>query len=200
MFPISQKFKTLLYHPQAAFSKYTKRTYFKIIGAPTPYTDENYNRHWAFTDFKGKAILDLGADYGSTAWFFIHKGAESVVALEGDHGRAKKLAMNATKFGFTSFEKMVSCSADIEELLQKYRFDVAKVDIEGAEAHLIECNEELLKAVPFWMIETHSSALTSSVTNRFEELGFEVKEINDNTGLVVLVIQKPQRISQSLNA
>ena len=190
MVPIARKIRTLFSHPGKVFYKYRNRAYFKIINAPRPYIDEDYNSHWGFTDFKGKAVLDLGADYGSTAWFFLNKGAKSVVAVEGDPGRAKTLATNSVKYGFSSFEETISSPKDIERFLENYQFDVAKVDIEGAEANLLNCKNELLEKVPLWMIESHSDVLTLSISRRFEELGFNVKKAREPSGPTILVAKK----------
>jgi precorrin-6B methylase 2 len=190
MFPITRKLKTLLSHPKKAFFKYKTRAYFKIINAPGPYIDEDYNRHWGFANFKGKKILDLGADYGSTAWFFIKKGANSVVAIEGDTSRAKTLAANSVKYGFTSIEEMITSPQSIEQLLENYHFDIAKVDIEGAEIHLLQCKRELLEKVSLWMIECHSDEITRSLTAHFEELGFRVKCVKSPDDPVILIAEK----------
>jgi hypothetical protein len=192
MVPLARKVKTLLRHPRKVFFKYKNRAYFKIINAPRPYNDEDYNHHWGFTDFKGKTVLDLGADYGSTAWFFLEKGAKSVVAVEGEPGRAKTLATNSAKYGFTSFEKTVSSPKDIERFIENYRFDVAKVDIEGAEIYLLNCRSDLLDKVPLWMIESHSDELTGSVSKLFEEFGFNAKQIRERNGPTIIVAQKLQ--------
>lgn len=189
---LTRKVKTLFRHPKTVFFKYTKRTYFKIISAPRPYLDEDYNHHWGFTDFKGKTILDLGADYGSTAWFFLEKGAKSVVAVEGDPYRAKKLATNSAKYGFTSFEKTISSIKDIERFIENYKFDVAKVDIEGAEIYLLSCRSDLLKKIPLWMIESHSDQLTSSVSKLFKELNFKVKQIQKLDEPTIIIARKFQ--------
>src|SRR4030042_374590 len=125
MIPIARKIETLLRHPRKAFFKYKNRAYFKIINAPRPFIDEDYNHHWGFADFKGKSVLDLGADYGSTAWFFIEKGAKLVVAVEGDHDRAATLATNSVKYGFTSFEEMITSPKSIDRFLENYHFEIA---------------------------------------------------------------------------
>jgi hypothetical protein len=190
MVPIARKIRTLLTHPRKVFFKYKNRAYFKIIRAPRPYIDEDYNHHWGFTDFTGKAILDLGADYGSTAWYFLKKGAKLVVAVEGDPGRAQTLAINSSKYGFTSFEETINSPRDVERFLKNYFFDIVKVDIEGAEINLLNCSSELLEKVPFWMIESHSDKLTRSLIQHFEGLGFTVKQIREPDEPTILVAQK----------
>lgn len=192
MVPLTRKLKTLLQHPRKVFFKYKNRVYFKIINAPIPYLDEDYNHHWGFTDFKGKTVLDLGADYGSTAWFFLKKGAKLVVAVEADPERAKTLATNSAKYGFTSFQKTISSPKDIERFIENYQFDVAKVDIEGGEIYLLNCKSELLEKIPLWMIESHSNGLTISVSKLFEELGFSVKQIREPDGPTIIIAQKLQ--------
>lgn len=44
---------------------------------------ENYDVQWGQTNYKDTIVLDFGADVGSTASFFLQKGAKKVVAIEG---------------------------------------------------------------------------------------------------------------------
>ena len=47
----------------------------KNVGARVrPIYDEDYDFQWGKIDYKGKTVLDLGADIGSTADFFLGKG------------------------------------------------------------------------------------------------------------------------------
>jgi len=141
--------------------------------------NEDYDKHWNFTRFKGKTVLDLGADYGSTAWYFKRKGAAYVIAAEGDHQRAELLRKNAEKFKFCSYELMVKSAEDIERLLKRHHdIDVAKVDIEGAEILLSKCDPQLIKNIPFWMIETHAEDVNKILSKWFDDLGYNVSRYN----------------------
>jgi predicted RNA methylase len=150
-----------------------------------PCQGENYGEHWSFVAVRGKAVLDLGADYGSTASYFLYRGAKSIVAVEGNHELASKLKAHYTgKSNVVAIEEMISNSRMISSLIRSYRPDVAKVDIEGAEAYLLDCSDEALKSVRSWMIEVHESSLRQSLAEKFSRLGFTT-EMYDGRMLIV---------------
>lgn len=60
----------------------------------------------------------------------------------------------------------------IATLLRKKDFDVVKIDCEGAEIYLADVEEDLLRSVPFWMIETHSLKIHAIVEEKFKRAGF----------------------------
>jgi predicted rRNA methylase YqxC with S4 and FtsJ domains len=83
--------------------------------------NENYDLHWNYTSFKDKLVLDIGADYGTTAEFFLKKGAKKVIAVEGDEylaGSLLKRCKNSKKA--IGIHKFISSKKDIEELIQEY--------------------------------------------------------------------------------
>src|SRR3990170_8039302 len=73
---------------------HSRKIWWYIKGKPLTYGPENYNVHWKYTSFKGKVILDLGADVGSTAKFFLKNGARRVIAVEGNDKNAYQLFHN----------------------------------------------------------------------------------------------------------
>ena len=52
---------------------------------------EDYNKMYGFLDYTNKKVIDIGADIGSTALFFLDKGANIVLAVEGNKERYKEL-------------------------------------------------------------------------------------------------------------
>jgi predicted methyltransferase len=93
---LSKKWKTLRENPRGVIRKYINvaKLHLFITNPEIPIFGEDYSKHWK-ADFKGKVVLDLGADYGSTAFYFLQKGAREVIAVEGDRILALNLAKNA---------------------------------------------------------------------------------------------------------
>lgn len=63
-------------------------------------------------------------------------------------------------------------------ILEKHVKDkifMIKVDCEGGEKYLLETNKELIKTIPNWVIETHSSNIETDVIKLFESLGYKSK-------------------------
>jgi len=179
---IKHKLQTLIFHPKRVVKKYNDKIYYSLFKIAKPLLNEDYGKHWNFTTFKGKTVLDLGADYGSTAWYFKRKGAACVIAVEGDHQRAELLRKNSEKYKFCSYELMVKSAEDIEWLLKRHpHVDVAKVDIEGAEIFLSKCDSQLIKNIPFWMIETHSENVNKILSKWFNDLGYNVSRYSVRT-------------------
>jgi precorrin-6B methylase 2 len=134
---------------------------------------EDYDSHWGFTDFKNKVILDLGADYGSTAYYFLQKGAGMVIAVEGNDELFEKLKRNfKDNPKVIPIHMKISRGQQVEELIDKYRPDLVKVDIEGAEIYILNAD---VKKVKEWLIETHTDDVYDALHEFFLKNGFTVK-------------------------
>lgn len=136
------------------------------------YVKEDYDKHWNFTDFKGKVILDIGADYGSTAYYFLQKGVLRVIAVEGDDYLAEQLKQNfKDNPKVVPIHLMIRSGRQIEELIEKYRPDIVKVDIEGDEKHILDVDVRKAKE---WLIETHTNDIHKYLVEWFVKNGFDV--------------------------
>jgi hypothetical protein len=155
------------------YPQIVKPLYIYPKGFIPPIYFENYDEHWGFTDFKNKVILDLGADYGSTAYYFLNKGALKVIAVEGDKYLAERLKLN-----FKDDPRVVpiyleiKSGKDIEELIDMYHPDIVKVDIEGAEINILSVN---IRKVKEWLIETHTDEIYNALAEWFRMNGFNIK-------------------------
>jgi len=151
----------------------------------------NYEVHWGPIDYKGKVILDIGADYGSTADFFLRKGAMKVIAVERDQGYFERLcARSLGQPEIVPVSKDMVAPTDFLALLEEYDVDIMKVDCEGCEALLLELDDDVFSRVPEYLIEVHPKETAEICNNphpyggledlrrrfleKFERCGFEV--------------------------
>jgi len=169
---IKRKLVTFVKRPHKAIQKYFK---ILILREVLPLYHENYDLCWSQTCYAGKTVLDFGADYGSTAYYFLKRGAKKVVAVEGDKTYASKFKRN---YGGDSrvvcVEKWIGCPRDFEELIRKFPLDLAKVDVEGAEKHLVGVQPETLLSINEWLIEVHTKQVCDELSKVFLNLGFRV--------------------------
>jgi hypothetical protein len=174
---IARKLHTLVTNPERVFRKYTKRLY-DLCGVYLPLFDEDYDSHWNYLPLKGKRILDLGADYGSTAYYFLLKGAKQVIAVEGDQKLASQLKRHyADTDRVIPIHKFINCPNDITNLISQFHPDLIKMDIESYEKHLLDCPNQLIQNINEWMIECHSEEITQRLKQKFLHLNFKVTTI-----------------------
>jgi precorrin-6B methylase 2 len=185
--PLTRKLATGIKHPRKTVKKYLVILRCRISGEPPPFSSENYDLHWNHVSFAGKIVLDLGADYGSTACYFHKKGASQVIAVEGNHEVAEKLKRYAIKHPFViPDEKFIASPDDITLLINQHSPDVVKVDIEGSEVHLLKCPVEALTKVNEWLIEAHSGDLCSQIKEMFVSLGYRVFTVNFEDSILII--------------
>jgi hypothetical protein len=135
---LKRKLLTLRKNPKEVACKYINkaRRYLLLSNPEIPMTGEDYFKHWK-ADFQGKCVLDLGADYGSTACYFLRRGAREVIAVEGNRILALNLARNAKRERrITPIQGMITRPEQVDALILKYKPDIVKVDIEGCESAL----------------------------------------------------------------
>jgi hypothetical protein len=174
---IFRKVRTLRLNPVGVYRKYLGKAKAKVIklsGGVPPIYGEDYKVHWGFTSFKGKVVLDLGADCGSTAYYFLRNGARIVVAVEGNPQLASLLRKYSQKDGrVVPIELFIDDPAEIESLIRRYSPDLVKVDIEGSEKHLPGVSN--VAQVKEWLIEAHSNELHRALSSFLSEQGFNVR-------------------------
>jgi len=177
---IFRKVHTLRLNPVGVYRKYVGKTKAKVIklsGGVPPIYGEDYKVHWGFTSFKGKIVLDLGADCGSTAYYFLHSGARRVVAVEGNPQLASLLRKYSQRDGrVVPVELFIDDPAEIEGLIRRYSPDLVKVDIEGSEKHLLGVSN--IVQVKEWLIEAHSNELHRALSSFLSAQGFRVRSFH----------------------
>jgi len=140
-----------------------------------PIYGENYDDHWRGMSIKGRRILDLGCDLGSTADYFLRNGAISVVGVDANQEYIES-AWNSNLDNFLPIRMIITHSKQVEVLINTIMPDVVKVDIEGAEAVLLDLSREILRKPLEWGIETHTSELFERISEKYLSAGFEVSK------------------------
>ncbi len=136
--------------------------------------DIPYEKHWSL-DVKDKVILDIGADRGSTADYFLCHGAKHVIAVEGHYQTYLELEENSKKIPeITPVYQLICCYGGFEELIKKYKPDLVKVDIEGGELHFTRVDAELLRSVKEYMFEVHYLPTLKDLLFKFVLCGYAV--------------------------
>jgi hypothetical protein len=126
-------------------------------------------------DFKDKIILDVGADFGTTAHYFLSKGAKKVICVESLKECYDGLVINSKILNIHPVLLNILSSADWEKILSEYDFDIVKSDCEGGEAYLINVNDFLIKKAGEWIIEVHPWVDRENLKEKFIKNGFKLE-------------------------
>jgi hypothetical protein len=117
---------------------------------------------------KDKVVLDIGADCGSTARYYLLNGAERVICIENNEECIKYLEINSRNRNIF----VIPHDFDYRMLLD-IDYDFCKIDIEGYETLIINAYEKgefaLYELKPI-VIEAHSQYCI----NKLKEMYFKV--------------------------
>lgn len=193
---LKQKFHTLVTNPSSVLEKYSYKLILRLTRRLPPLCNENYDEHWNYVSFKDKIVLDLGADYGSTASYFLYRGAKKVVAVEGNEQFAEALQKNFKgNVRVTPIKLFIKSAEDIDNLIIQYLPDIVKMDIEGYELSLLKCKN--IQRVKEWLIECHSQEICKRIESLFLQKGFKImiidygKMIKVSLPISVLIAVRP---------
>ena len=145
--------------PKVKDEKYWKRCLYQISAVRR----DDYDVHYPLDWWKGKTILDIGADVGSTADFFRRKGAKKIVAVEGNPDFFEVLKAHANEQpGFrpaeiTGVNMWVTTPNHIELLIRDFKPDLVKFDCEGCERVFHQVNDKAIKSVEEFVFEVHAA-------------------------------------------
>jgi predicted methyltransferase len=143
-----------------------------------------YERVYGGLQYQGKTVLDVGADVGSTADYFLQKGAACVYAIEGDQRLFNRLCQNIQLvLGDPSFQTVkpwkifLGDAETIAGVLYQARADIVKFDLDGLprqfyEDLLAELPPHVLKMSGEWLIELHTRENARKVSQAFLTAGF----------------------------
>lgn len=139
---------------------------------------EPYEKVYRIFDFSRKKVLDVGGYLGETAYLFHKWGASCVVVYEPDDVLSKHAELTLRLNGVNGRlhkafvgEPCSAKSVDWQTVLNE-GFDVAKVDCEGCEGFLLYVPDEVLRRVPYWVIECHDYETYRRLEEKFTKAGF----------------------------
>ena len=135
-------------------------------------------------DYHHKVVLDLGADVGSTADYFLQKGAVKVFAVEGDAGLFSRLCRNIkTVLQDERFERVAPMCCQIRDpetlagILFQTQPQVVKMDLDS-EGHIWERDlipklpDNVLRIAGEWLVECHQRYSFNDVAARLRAAQF----------------------------
>lgn len=141
-----------------------------------PIYSEDYSKHWP-VNVQGKTVIDFGADYGSTAYYFIRKGAIRVVCVEGNPALYRQLEANMRFLpNCVAVYRNIQSPDDFAQVLANTA-ETVKVDVEGAEKHLLKVHPSLLQQHYEWIIELHRNLNKNAFVHHFQSAGFDVVNV-----------------------
>jgi hypothetical protein len=110
-------------------------------------------------EIKDRLVLDIGADKGSTAEFFLNLGARAVVCSEPvDGSYFRQLEAYAFNKPEVAVVGGVHSYSDAHGLLKAWKPEVVKLDCEGAEKWFLR-GRLLMRGPRVWLVEAHSQNL-----------------------------------------
>lgn len=150
--------------------------------------NENPNEHWEFINVNKKIVLDLGCgrwehvEYRDPNWpttpeYWTQKGANRVIGIDADQNEIDWfLKMYKDEIVYTFNCMAINSSNDFYYLINQYKPNVIKCDIEGGEIHLINLDNETFKLVDEYYIETHGQELYLNCVSKLSECDYEIYE------------------------
>jgi len=143
-----------------------------------PVYKEDYGHHYGAIHYKGKKVLDIGADVGSTADFFLRRGAREVIAVDGSKNMYRELVKNTKKIPeIKPILLKIEKPQHFEQLIRKFRPDVLKSDCEGCEKHLFKIPDEVFSMVKEYMVETHGSGTFKAMFEKCKRCKFTILNV-----------------------
>jgi hypothetical protein len=137
----------------------------------------HFETEYGSLDYRGAVVLDIGADYGCTAEFFLSRGAVHVYASEWNEEWRTQLEAWAEGKAVTPLGPLTTGSA--AAMLQAASPEVVKVDCEGCERHLLAVPDDVLTGPRAWILETHSDEVHAALWALFARLGYRLTMIRD---------------------
>ena len=156
------------------------------------WNNEDFEAEYGHVDYKDKRVLDIGAEIGTTAYFFLTKGAREVIAVEGYEPYFRELVKNINGDSRVKPVNLwITSEKDFERLVEEHNPDIVKVDIEGAEISLIKVSSEVLSKPSAWIIETHSLETKDAITSKFLNVGYKLtREFRFAGSIYILTFEK----------
>lgn len=155
--------------------------------------NENPTEHWGFVNVTGKTVLDLGCgrwekmekrdpNWLTTPEYFVSKGAKKVVAVDIDSVEIDWFNKQyAQSDSYTFLLKSINSIDDIKNMIQQYKPECVKCDIESGEKYLFALDSETFNSVEEYYIETHGNFLYSQCIETMRKYNYKIIETIDLT-------------------
>jgi len=138
-----------------------------------PIYDEDYDICYGIPDYTNQVILEVGSDYGSTAYYFFTRGAKKVISVEAIPRLYKQALENLN--GDTKWIPLcivILKSQQLEDLITDYNPTLLHMDCEGCEARLLDISNNMFDNIEWIQLEIHTKELHEKFLNKFEKLGY----------------------------
>jgi 16S rRNA G966 N2-methylase RsmD len=138
---------------------------------------ENYEKVYTDLDYKGKVILEVGADIGSTASFFLSKGAKHVISVEGKKEYFDRLVKNIETYrmNVTPVFLTLKNAEELQVLIEQYKPDILHMDCEGGEFVIPGISDDVLKTLKEVQLEIHCyEDKKDAIVNKFLKNNFKL--------------------------
>ena len=116
---------------------------------------KEYSRYYSSINYLGKIVVDWGADIGSSAIYFLSKGARKVYCYEVDKSKIKKFNVVKDMPEFKQF----NLRDTVEYNIPNAKGTILKMDIEGSEAKVL--SEEYLGHFSKFIIALHPQQISA---------------------------------------
>lgn len=116
---------------------------------------KEYSRYYSSINYRNKTVVDWGADIGSSAIYFLSKGASKVYCYEVDKSKIKKFNIAKSMPEFRQY----NLRNKIKYNIPNAKGDILKMDIEGSEAKVL--SEEYLNYFSKFIIALHPQQISA---------------------------------------
>ena len=117
-----------------------------------------YNKFYNSIDYKDKSILDIGSDIGSSAIWFIQRGAKEVVGFSREKQYFKHPNYTHKQYSFN----------EINDIVKTKKFDILKMDCEGCEWNF---TINFINQFDNWVIALHKPINNNEVYSYIKSSG-----------------------------
>lgn len=149
-----------------------ERSVWRLVPKVTKWGD--YEHEYGLLDVRDQVVLDLGAERGSTAQYFLAEGASKVLVSERDPKHVARLHAQADTDSRIVVLRPLLKPVLYERWMAAHQPSRVKCDIEGGEEHLLTCSRVAFRTPEAYTIETHSPALHAALVARLAECGYRV--------------------------
>jgi hypothetical protein len=157
---------------------------------------EDYEKSYGKADYKDKIILEIGADIGSTAYFFLTKGARKIISVEGNEKSYNFLLKNVNGMEeIVPVLKMIKSTDDIRELIREYKPNFLHMDCEYCERYLNGLEKEYFDNITTIQLEIHCDReLNKIILDCLLNMGYDIYEWTIIRGTNILILPENKRM------